>query len=100
MILVIFLLTTILFLMIYNALKENDGPIAIVGMACKFPGDVNNPKDLWELLLNKRDGIIDTPSERWDVVSFKTSNSFDSQKMQIRKGGFIKDIDQFCPLMA
>ena len=42
-------------------------PIAIVGMGCRLPGDVTNPKTLWELLAKGRSGICEVPSERWDI---------------------------------
>ena len=29
-------------------------PIAIIGMGCRFPGDVNSPEELWELICNKK----------------------------------------------
>jgi myxalamid-type polyketide synthase MxaB len=40
-------------------------PIAIVGMACRFPGDVSNPEDFWKLLNEKRNAITEVP--RWRV---------------------------------
>lgn len=27
-----------------------DGPVAIIGMACRFPGEATNPSKFWELL--------------------------------------------------
>ena len=42
-------------------------PIAIVGMGCRYPGDVRTPDEFWELLSSGRDILRDIPSERWDV---------------------------------
>ena len=39
-------------------------PIAIVGMACRFPGGVNTPDDYWNLLEQKRDAVSEIPSQR------------------------------------
>ncbi|MBQ1160745.1 type I polyketide synthase [Streptomyces sp. A73] len=43
-------------------------PVAIVGMACRFPGDVSTPEQLWELLADGREALGDLPSDRdWDL---------------------------------
>lgn len=70
-------------------------PIAVVGMACRFPGNANSPEELWELLRNGGDGIIDVPAERWDGDSFYDADPETPGKMITRQGGFLKDIDQF-----
>ena len=49
--------------------------IAVVGMACRMPGGVNSPEDLWELLMEKRDPVQEGPFDRWDVEAFYDENS-------------------------
>ncbi|MFC9654175.1 SDR family NAD(P)-dependent oxidoreductase, partial [Streptomyces sp. NPDC056937] len=45
-----------------------DEPIAIVSMACRFPGGVSSPEDLWDVLLAGGDAVSDFPTDRgWDV---------------------------------
>lgn len=44
-------------------------PIAIVGMACRFSGDVTSPSQLWELCASGKDGWTTIPESRFDVKS-------------------------------
>ncbi|MGD9486326.1 type I polyketide synthase, partial [Streptomyces sp. TRM70308] len=45
----------------------HDEPIAIIGMACRYPGGITNPDDLWHLITNNNDGIGPFPTDRgWD----------------------------------
>ena len=69
-------------------------PIAIIGMACRFPG-ANNVQQFWDLLVSGKDPITEVPPERWDVEEFYDSNPDIPGKMISRYGGFIRDVDQF-----
>ncbi|MEU8080909.1 acyltransferase domain-containing protein [Catellatospora citrea] len=40
-------------------------PIAIVGLGCRLPGDVNSPADLWEFLRARGQAAVEVPAERW-----------------------------------
>lgn len=50
-------------------------PIAIIGSACRFPGDTNTPSKLWELLQNPKDLCIPVPPSRFKPSSFYHKNS-------------------------
>ena len=41
-------------------------PIAIIGMACRFPG-ANNPAELWQLLRGGVDAVTEIPADRWNA---------------------------------
>jgi len=70
-------------------------PIAIVGMACRFPGGANNPAEFWELLRNGVDAISEVPRSRWDVDALYDADPDAPGKMYTRFGGFIDSIDRF-----
>lgn len=69
-------------------------PVAIIGMACRFPG-ADSPEALWQLLLNGIDAIVEVPADRWDNNAFYDSDPVAPGKIYTRHGGFIEDIDKF-----
>ncbi len=77
--------------------KVKTEPIAVVGMACRIPGEVNTPEEFWNLLHEGREGVGDIPEGRWDVESFYSPDPDVPGKMISRRGGFLKNIDQFDP---
>jgi len=71
-------------------------PIAIIGMACRFPGGANNPEKYWDILKNGVDTITDVPESRWDGSAYYDPSPEAAGKMYTTKGGFInKPIDEF-----
>ncbi len=72
-------------------------PIAIVGMACRFPGGANTPEAYWQLLRNGVDAISDVPPDRWDAEANYDPDPHTPGKIATRWGGFVQNIDQFDP---
>ena len=64
-------------------------PIAVVGMACRFPGGVNNPEQYWDLLQAGRSGIVRVPPERWDADLYYTDDHTVPGTICNREGGFL-----------
>ncbi|WP_443076896.1 type I polyketide synthase [Streptomyces sp. NBC_01725] len=73
-----------------------DEPIAIVGMACRFPGDVRSPEDLWQLLRDERDAVGDFPTNRgWDVERLYDTDPDHPGTSYVRHGAFLHDAAEF-----
>ncbi|MGB3585611.1 MAG: type I polyketide synthase, partial [Tunicatimonas sp.] len=72
-------------------------PIAIVGIGCRFPGEVNNPDTFWQLLTEGKNAITDVPADRWNLSKFYDPDSDKAGKIKSKKGGFVKNVDHFDP---
>ncbi|MEU6582347.1 type I polyketide synthase [Nocardia sp. NPDC046763] len=65
-------------------------PIAIVGMGCRFPGDIENPADLFDTALAGLDVITEFPPDRgWDVESAYNPDRENKGTTYVRHGGFL-----------
>ncbi|GDY70492.1 hypothetical protein SAV14893_098850 [Streptomyces avermitilis] len=73
-----------------------DEPIAIVGMACRFPGGVESAEDLWELVASGRDAVGEFPVDRgWDVEAFYDPEPGRAGSSYTRRGGFLEGAAEF-----
>jgi 3-oxoacyl-[acyl-carrier-protein] synthase II len=69
-------------------------PIAIVGMACQFPG-ANNPEEFWQLLQEGKDAITSVPDDRWNEQDGDLGNT--PEKIYTTHGGFVPHLKEFDP---
>ncbi|TCP55919.1 amino acid adenylation domain-containing protein [Tumebacillus sp. BK434] len=72
--------------------EEASGAVAVIGMACRFPGGSNTPDAYWQLLHESIDPVREIPSGRWQ------QDRAAKQKLTTSQGGYLDDIDQFDPL--
>jgi myxalamid-type polyketide synthase MxaF len=78
-----------------TAVQDNE-PIAIIGISCRFPGAENKTK-FWELLSNGVSAVTEVPADRWATNDYFNADSQAPGTLSTKWGAFIADIDKFDP---
>lgn len=70
-------------------------PIAVIGMACRLPGGIETPDQLWEALLRGEDLVTEVPSDRWDVEEYYDPEPGVAGRSVSKCGAFLDDVGGF-----
>ncbi|MGR9105454.1 MAG: type I polyketide synthase [Gammaproteobacteria bacterium] len=73
-------------------------PIAIIGMACRFPGASETPEAFWQMLRDGVDSVTEIPPDRWNSAEFYDPDPESPEKMYTKEGAFLSEVDGFDPL--
>ncbi|KAI5918405.1 polyketide synthase, partial [Camillea tinctor] len=79
-----------------DSIPPQDDVLCIVGMACRLPGDICSPSDLWKFLVEQKSAQGTVPPERYNIEGFYHPAANRSGSMNVPGGYFInEDIRQF-----
>lgn len=72
-------------------------PIAIVGMACRYPGGANSPEEYWQNMYRGIDAVSKAPEGRWLPEMMRDADIYPAIPIEKWQGGFVEDYDLFDP---
>ncbi|MEM7305299.1 MAG: SDR family NAD(P)-dependent oxidoreductase [Planctomycetota bacterium] len=70
-------------------------PIAIVGLACRFPGKADTPERYWRLMRDGVDAVTEVPADRFPVDRYYDPDHQAQGKIATRYGAFVDELDRF-----
>ncbi|SOD68117.1 KR domain-containing protein, partial [Streptomyces zhaozhouensis] len=78
----------------------DDDPIAIIGIACRYPGGVASPEDLWRLVSDGVDAITPNPPKDrgWNLDRIYDPELSRPETTYVLEGGFLYDAAEFDPV--
>jgi acyl transferase domain-containing protein/acyl carrier protein len=72
-------------------------PVAVIGMACRLPGGIDSPEQLWEALLRGDDLVTEIPPDRWDADEYYDPQPGTPGRSVCKWGAFLDDVAGFDP---
>ncbi|MFF4355203.1 type I polyketide synthase, partial [Streptomyces sp. NPDC001530] len=76
--------------------SEEQEPLAIVAMSCRYPGGVSSPEDLWQLVAEGGDAISELPTDRgWNLERLHADTPDQAGSSYVHQGGFVRDVGDF-----
>jgi acyl transferase domain-containing protein len=78
-----------------NRCRRGHEPIAISGIACRFPGGADSPSSFWRNLRDEVDAVGEVPPERWSAADYYDPDPGLPGKMVSPRGAFLDDVAGF-----
>ena len=75
--------------------QERVIPVAVIGMACRLPGGIDSPEQLWDALLRGEDLVTEIPADRWDVDDYYDPEPGVPGRSPCKWGAFLDDVAGF-----
>jgi acyl carrier protein len=72
-----------------------DEPIAVIGLGCRFPGDIHGPESLWRFLCEGRSAVGEVPPDRWAWFDDGSPGVAAALSGTTRWGSFLSEVDAF-----
>ena len=70
-------------------------PVAVIGIGCRFPGNIGSPEDFWRLLADGRDTYGVVPDERWARYRQRSPQFATALRQAVTGGSYLSEIDRF-----
>lgn len=80
---------------LHRAEHRSSEPLAVVGMACRFPGGATTPDSYWSLIRDAASGIVEVPADRWEIEGWYDPELKEPGTSHTRFGGFVGPLDGF-----
>jgi acyl transferase domain-containing protein/acyl carrier protein len=77
--------------------QRSPEPIAVIGMACRFPGGANTPEAFWQVLTSGADTLREIPEDRWPWQQFYSPDQRAPGTHYVRHGSFLDQVSGFDP---